>query len=390
MVLGGIPKEKGRTMKKLSTFLIATIAIGALGYLEVAKISPTAKAEEGGAAPGAAGAAEADLPPAKPGECYARMWTPPQLETQAERVQVREASQRITTTPARYEWRVEDVLVEEEGERLIPVPAKWEAVTEQVLVKEASEEIKVIPAKYELRTEKVVVKEGGEKIISVPARYEWKQEKVLAKAGYTTWKKGKGAYQKVNNSTGEIMCLVEVPPTYKAVRTKVLAQPATTKTVSIKPTYQTIRKRVLVEEARVVKKEIPAQYKTVKKLALAEPATTRSVKTPAKYKQIRQHVQVEPAGSQTVEIPAEFTNVTKQVKVADGRMEWKAILCETNATRGTIQQIQQALRSNDYKVAKSGKLDRSTLGALSEFQRQKGLPEGQLTIETLNALGLEL
>lgn len=236
----------------------------------------------------------------------------------------------------------------------------------------------------------VVVKEGGEKIISVPARYEWKQEKVLAKAGYTTWKKGKGAYQKVNNSTGEIMCLVEVPPTYKTVRTKVLAQPATTKTVKIKPTYQTVRKRVLVEEARIVKKEIPAQYKTVKKLALAEPATTRSVKIPAKYKQVRQYVQVEPAGSQTVEIPAEFTNVTKRVKVADGRMEWKAILCETNATRGTIQRIQQALRSNDYKVAKSGKLDRSTLTALSKFQRQKGLPEGQLTIETLNALGLEL
>ncbi len=151
-------------MKKLSTFLIATIAIGAVGYLGIAKISPTAKADE-------AGAAEADLPPAKPGECYARMWMPPQLETQAEQVQIREASQRITTTPARYEWRVEDVLVEEEGERLIPVPAKWETVTEKVLVKEASEEIKVIPAKYEWQTEKVVVKEGGEKIISVPARY---------------------------------------------------------------------------------------------------------------------------------------------------------------------------------------------------------------------------
>ena len=39
-------------MKKLSTFLIATIAIGALGYLGVAKISPTAKADEAGAAQG--------------------------------------------------------------------------------------------------------------------------------------------------------------------------------------------------------------------------------------------------------------------------------------------------------------------------------------------------
>lgn len=376
-------------MKQLSTFLIATIAIGAFGYVGLTRVAPTAKAEEPGAARGTSGAAEADLPPAKPGECYARMWVPPQHETQSEEIQIREASERITTTPARYEWQVEDVLIEEESERLIPVPAKWETVTEQVLVKEASEEIKIIPAKYELRTEKVEVKEGGERIISVPARYEWKQEQVLAKAGYTTWKKGKGAYQKIDQSTGEIMCLVEVPPVYKTIRTKVLAAPATTKTVSTKPTYQMIRKRVLVEPPKVVKKEIPAQYKTVKKLVLAEPATTRSVKIPAKYRKIRKYVQVEPAGSQSVEIPAQFANITKQVKVADGRMEWKAILCETNATRGTIQRIQQALRSNDYEVRNSGRLDQGTLSALSEFQRKEGLPEGQLTIETLKALGLE-
>jgi ADP-heptose:LPS heptosyltransferase len=138
----------------------------------------------------------------------------------------------------------------------------------------------------------------------------------------------------------------------------------------------------------VVKEEIPAEYRTITKLALKEPATTKSVKIPAKYQTVRKYVMVQPASTRSIDIPAETRNITKKVKTADGSMQWKAILCETNADRSTIASIQQALRKADYTVAKTGRLDARTLAALEEFQRDEGLTEGQITIETLDALGV--
>ncbi|MDH3624813.1 MAG: peptidoglycan-binding protein [Myxococcales bacterium] len=371
-------------MKRLIATSIVIGSVCALAYGLVIELNDPARAQDAKAQAGTS----ADLPPAKPGECYARLWVPASYEDQSESVQVREASERIETIPARYEWRTEKIVIQEEGEKLIPVPAKYKKVAEKVLIKEASETIKVIPAKYEMRTEKVAIKEGGEKLISIPAKYDMVEEKVLVKAGYTTWKKGKGAYQRVDNATGEIMCLVEVPPVYKTMRKRVLVSPATTKTVAIKPTYKTVRKRVLVEPARVVRKEIPAEYRTISKIVLSEPATTKSVAMPAKYQTIRKYVMVEPPSSRTIEIPAENRDITRKVKIADGSMQWKAILCETNANRSTIASIQQALRKNDFKVARTGRLDARTMAALEEFQRKEGLTAGQLTMETLDALGV--
>ncbi len=368
-------------MKRVTTTFILIACAGILAYgLTI---------DEPVQAQGAQGDTAADLPDAKPGECYARLWVPASYEDQTETIQVREASQRIEATPAKYEWRNEQVLIQEEGEKLTPVPAKYEKVTERVLIKEAGERIKIIPAKYEMRTEKIVVNEGGEKIVPVPAKYDTVTEKVMVKAGYTTWKKGQGAYQRVNNATGEIMCLVEVPPVYKTVQKRVLLSPASTKKLTTAPKYRTIQKRVLIEPARVVKEEIPAEYRTISKLVLKQPATTKSVKIPAKYQTVRKYVMVEPAGSRSIDIPAETREITKKVKVADGSMQWKAILCETNADRSTIASIQQALRKADYPVAKTGRLDSRTMAALEEFQRDEGLTEGQITIETLDALGVK-
>jgi len=370
-------------MKRLIGISILIGSVCALAYGLVVELNQPAKAQDAAQTDTSAG-----LPAAKPGECYARLWVPASYEDQSESVQVREASERIETIPAKYEWRTEKIVIQDEGEKLIPVPAKYKKIAEKVLIKEASETIKVIPAKYEMRTEKVAIKEGGEKLTSVPAKYDMVEEKVLVKAGYTTWKKGKGAYQRVNNATGEIMCLVEVPPVYKTMRKRVLVSPASTKTVAVAPTYKTVRRRVLVEPARAVRTEIPAEYRTISKLVLSEPATTKSVTIPAKYQTIRKYAMVEPPSSRTIEIPEETRQITRKVKVADGSMEWKAILCETNANRGTIASIQQALRKNEYNVAKTGRLDARTLAALEEFQRAEGLTAGQITIETLNALGV--
>ena len=241
---------------------------------------------------------DADLPPnAKPGECYARVLISERYETNRERVMVREASQRIET-----------------------VPPVYTTVNERVMVKEASERIETIPAVYETVTERVLVK---------PA--------------YTTWKKGEGAITKVDNSTGEIMCLVEVP----------------------------------------------AEYKTVTKRVLKTPASTRKVTVPAEYQTVRVRKLVEPAKERTIDIPAEYDMVVKREKISDSRLEWRSILCETNADRDVIASLQRALKRRGYDPGRvDGVLGRETMDAVATYQRNKGMASGQLTMETLKSLNV--
>jgi hypothetical protein len=53
------------------------------------------------------------------------------------------------------------------------------------------------------------------------------------------WKKGRGPIQRVDDATGEIMCLVEEPAVYKDVTRTVVKTPATTQVIP-----PTIRPRV--------------------------------------------------------------------------------------------------------------------------------------------------
>ena len=139
------------------------------------------------------------LPPnAKTGECYARVLIPATYKTETSEVLKKEAGYRIEVTEPSYEW-----------------------VTEEVLVKEASEVAELVPAKYEWRTESILVKDAHEHLKTIPAVYETKTERILVKPAYTTWKKGRGPIEKISNSTGEIMCLVEVPAEYRTITSKV-------------------------------------------------------------------------------------------------------------------------------------------------------------------------
>lgn len=289
---------------------------------------------------------EALLPPnAKAGECYARIFTPPTSRTSTEQVLTREASERVEITPARYE-----------------------TVTERVLVKEASKELRVVPAVYGFEEERVLVKPASKRLVEVPAVYETTTENVMEKPAHTIWKKGRGPIQKVDNATGEIMCLVEVPATYKTVTKKVIKTPASTREV-----------------------EIPAEYTTVKKRVMQTPPTTREVEVPAEYRTVAVTKLVSAAAERRVAVPAQYETVTKSALVTEGRMEWQPILCETNATHETVMAIQRALLKEGHNPgAIDGVIGTSTMSAVREFQKAKGLATGQLTLDTLKALGISL
>lgn len=73
-----------------------------------------------------------------------------------------------------------------------------------------------------------------------------------------------------------------------------------------------------------------------------------------------------------------------------GGLEWRQVLCETNATSATISQIQAALTNAGYSVPADGQFGPATLQAMEAFQRANGLPIGYLTMSTVEALGLAL
>lgn len=286
------------------------------------------------------------LPPgAKPGECYTRIYVPPQYETKVEEVVVADGAEFVEIVPAEFKW-----------------------VEKQVLVKEESEKIEVIPATFKTVTEEVVITPATEVLEVIPPEYETVEEKVLVREAYTTWKTGRGPIQKIDASTGEIMCLVEVPAEYKVIKHRKLLKPASTQS-STKP----------------------AELKVVKKQVVDKPAETRVTKIPAEYITVKVRELVAEAKPERSAIPAELVQVERINKIADGGLEWKQILCETNMTREVIGNIQNALKNAGvYRGPVDGSLGPMTMNAVRAFQREKNLAAGQLTMETLSALDVKL
>ncbi len=285
------------------------------------------------------------LPPgAKPGRCYGRVFVPPAYKTVSEQVLKRAESERIEVIPARYTDS-----------------------SEKVLVQEAVTKLEVVPATYKYVEDRVIKVPESEKVIQVPAVYETVSEKVLVKPAHTVWKPGTGPIQKVDESTGEIMCLVEVPATYKTVTKRVLKTPASTKVV-----------------------KIPAVYETVKRRVVDKPAHTREITIPAKYKSVQVTKLVEPAREKRIAVPAEYQTVNKTVMTKEGSMQWREILCSTNMTRSRISQVQQSLAAKGYNPGPiDGVIGYKTMRAVNEFQKAKGLPvDKYLDISTVEALGV--
>ncbi len=162
---------------------------------------------------------------------------------------------------------------------------KYRTETEDVLKKQASERIEFIPAQTEMVKQQVLVRAAYEREDIIPAQFEAVTERILVKPATTRWKKGRGLVEQVNNFTGEIMCL----------------------------------------------EEVPAEYKTITKQIIKAPATKKLVQVPAEYKTVMVNKVIAPATEKRIPIPAEYQTVTKTVKESEGKMVWQEVLCETNA-----------------------------------------------------------
>lgn len=442
------------------------------------------------------GIEDSDLLPvdATAGECYARVWVEPQFKTVSQTVLSREASENVTIIPARYETVTEQVLISDADYRIETMPASYKTQSEQKLVAEASRLWRTdlgnaapasqellnaatnsginleaatpgmcfhehyMPAQYEYQNETVLIKEASQSMSVAAPQYRWVEQQVLVEeastalktvpaayrteteqvvdvAAHTIWKKGSGPIQKIDEATGEIMCLVEVPATYKMISRRVLASPAATETITIPAVYKAVKVRELVSGAEAITTEIPAVYDTVRvqkkvsdvsfvwhevhnkehpaatrtgnKVCLTEtparyetvtttvvdtPASSHRVEIPAVYKTVEVTKLVADAQESRVEVPAEYNTVVSQELEQEGFMEWRSILCKTNMTAGTVGNIQRALMQRDYNPGSiDGVIGADTIQAINAFQRDEGLPvDKYINMETIKALGVDL
>ncbi len=280
----------------------------------------------------------------KPGECYARVMIPPNKITKEKAITVKEASETLTVTQAEYRW-----------------------ATKQIEVEAASERVEVTPAQFEMVTRTVVIEPEREVVEALPPVFETVEEDVLVRPAYTKWKKGSGPIQKIDLATGEIMCLVTVPAEYEKVKRQVVRIPA-----------------------RTVVKKIPARTEEIKVKVMTAAPQVRRIQIPAKTKEMRVLEMVRDWSQEVQKAPAETVMMTETVKVEPQRMEWRPILCETNSKPGLVRELQVRLRGEGFDPGRiDGRLGPATLSALSAYQRANGLAEGNVTIETLETLGID-
>ena len=278
-----------------------------------------------------------------PGECYARI----ALSAVTQNVE-----EQIMIEPARQEVRI--------------IPAQFGDVTEEVVVREATTELITVPASYTTVQEEVVVRPAARRLIPVEPIYDTVIEEIVVVPERTVWKPGTGPIQKLDEATGEILCLVTEPAVTKQVERRVMIQPASTREEIIPAVTEVVEREVVNTPARVEERLIPAETRTV----------TR-------------RVEVVPAREEIIEIPPVFDTIAREVVIEPARTEWRSILCETNTTPDIIRRIQVSLQQRGYY---NGPVD-GIFGPLSQraidgFQRDNGQVGTGVTMDTLGLLGV--
>lgn len=292
-----------------------------------------------------------DLPPnPEDGKCYAKCKIPDQFETVSTQQLVKEGTTKTVVDKPEYETVTERVMIKEGSFKYTYVPATYETVDKQVLVKDGYCITKKVPARYEYKT-------TGKTLVE-PAKGQWVRKK-----------KDPNCFS-ANPEDCFIMCWETVPAKYQTTSERILVQPESVETIQVDAVYSTIKVQVVKEPARYERVEIPPVYKNVTRRVLKNQGCLeeRVITTPAQYKTVS----------------------SKRVVSSGGYTGWVEILCAAKTSDNAVTQVQKALNAKGYNVgAADGIMGIKTRAMLVQFQKDNNLPEGNLNIATLKALGLE-
>ena len=193
--------------------------------------------------------------------------------------------------------------------------------------------------------------------------------------------------------------LVINPPQFREVEKRILVRPAYHKCKEIPAKYKTVQEKIMVAPPRAIwtyangiycKVQVPPEYVTITRKVLVEPPKCKKELVPPEYKIIKVKELVKDCSCQKAAVPPKYGVVKKVLQVKGPEVIWDAVLCDINLKPDDIAKIQQRLKELGYYNGPiSGKLDDATMAAVVKFQVDHNLPAGNISIETLEAMGLK-
>lgn len=322
---------------------------------------------------------------AKPGQCFAKLLVSPKVETYMDRVMVQAERTETRTLPAVTQVVEKQVMVTPERIEYRTIPAVTRMVVEQDVETPESYREEIIPAKYETRIERVMVK---------PEQQVWVQSQGIktGAALVTPIEHEAVPYRADGTLTWPGKTPVAVPVSQETVDylQDGSAQPIYCLKI-IPAEYQDVEKRVEVAPEQVKRIVVPATYKKVKRVVVDTPERTQEVVIPAKYETRKVTEVVTPERTETYTIPAVFEDRKMSRVTQSAQPVWREILCEKNATPETVARIQKALIARGYDVGSvDGRLGPQTVRAMQAFEADNGLPQGQMSLEAVKLLGVDV
>jgi N-acetyl-anhydromuramyl-L-alanine amidase AmpD len=110
---------------------------------------------------------------------------------------------------------------------------------------------------------------------------------------------------------------------------------------------------------------------------------------PAVYRTVRKPRLVTPERTETVVVPAEWRTVERSRPAGPTVQAWREAPCARQVTPDLIRRLQETLNARGYNVGRpDGVFGGRTREALEQFQRDRGLHSGALTLEALQALNI--
>ncbi|HEX7800209.1 MAG TPA: peptidoglycan-binding protein [Asticcacaulis sp.] len=324
---------------------------------------------------------------ARPGQCYSRLLVAPQVETYMD---------HVVTAPAHTETRV--------------IPAVTRVVDQDVVVSPEHTVRRLVPAVTHTEMVTEVVRPAGVREERIPAEYETRATHVMTQAPQQVWTRSRGI------ATGAALVTPDdhQPVPYRADGTlqwpgkygddqsvpvdretaDYLAQGSAQDVWCLDQEpgqYAERTERVETRPESVRRVEIPAVTRQVEHVVVDQPEHEVEDVVPAVVEHRQAIEVVTPEHTESYEVPAVYQDVQKQRVVGQPKTVWREVLCSKNATPKVIMSIQRALAARGYQPgAIDGHLGGQTVSAMQKFQADNGLPQGQVSVEAVQLLGIDL